>query len=168
MDIKYLCIKDFHLPFKSTAVEINNFHEKLKQSDITGYAVGPIYTNSTKAIDDAFDYAQRVGVKLIIGIPNKEDLAYLSNKTKETGIRFAIHNHGPEDKLYPNATVIYNLIKNLDPNLGMCFDMGMIRVMDRMRSKICKAIIKEYLIYTSKMSLRQLRKGLPVNSVVES
>ncbi|KKX51151.1 hypothetical protein [Sphingobacterium sp. IITKGP-BTPF85] len=25
MDIKYLCIKDFHLPFKSTATEISNF-----------------------------------------------------------------------------------------------------------------------------------------------
>lgn len=124
MDIKYLCIKDFHLPFKSTAAEISNFHEKLKQSGVTGYAVGPIYTNSIKAIDDAFDYAKRVGVNLIIGIPNKEDLTYLSNKTKETGIRFAIHNHGPEDKLYPNATVIYNLIKDLDANLGMCFDMG--------------------------------------------
>ena len=124
MDIKYLCIKDFHLPFKSTATEISNFHEKLKQSGVTGYAVGPIYTNSIKAIDDAFDYAKRVGVNLIIGIPNKEDLTYLSNKTKETSIRFAIHNHGPEDKLYPNATVIYNLIKDLDANLGMCFDMG--------------------------------------------
>lgn len=124
MDIKYLCIKDFHLPFTSTATEITNFHEKLKQSDVTGYAVGPIYTKSTKAIDDAFDYAKRVGVNLIIGIPNKEDLQYLSNKTKETGIKFGIHNHGPEDKLYPNATVIFNLIKDLDENIGMCFDMG--------------------------------------------
>ncbi|WP_400261411.1 sugar phosphate isomerase/epimerase family protein [Sphingobacterium sp. SG20118] len=124
MDIKYLCIKDFHLPFTSTATEITNFHEKLKQSGVTGYAVGPIYTKSTKAIDDAFDYAKRVGVNLIIGIPNKEDLQYLSNKTKETGIKFGIHNHGPEDKLYPNATVIFNLIKDLDENIGMCFDMG--------------------------------------------
>lgn len=124
MDIKYLCIKDFHLPFTSTATEITNFHEKLKQSGVTGYAVGPIYTKSTKAIDDAFDYAKQVGVNLIIGIPNKENLQYLSNKTKETGIKFGIHNHGPEDKLYPNATVIFNLIKDLDENIGMCFDMG--------------------------------------------
>ncbi|AIM38173.1 xylose isomerase [Sphingobacterium sp. ML3W] len=124
MDIKYLCIKDFHLPFNSTAAEITDFHDKLEQSGVTGYAVGPIYTKSTKEIDDAFDYANRVGVNLIIGIPNTEDLQYLSNKTKETGIKFGIHNHGPEDKLYPNATVIFNLIKNLDENVGMCFDMG--------------------------------------------
>src|SRR5690606_40828865 len=67
---------------------------------------------------------RRVGVKLIIGIPNKEDLAYISDKTKEYDIRYAIHNHGPEDKLYPNASSIYDLVKGLDPRMGLCFDMG--------------------------------------------
>lgn len=123
-DVRYLCIKDFHLPYKSTAEEIAAFHEKLKQSNVTGYAVGPIYVKTTAEIDNAFDYAKRVGVNLIVGIPNPEDLPYLEKKVKEHNIRFAIHNHGPEDKLYPNATVIYNLIKNLDPRIGICFDMG--------------------------------------------
>lgn len=124
LDVHYLCIKDFHLPYKSTAEEITAFHEKLKQSNVTGYAVGPIYTKTTQEIDNAFDYAKRVGVDLIIGIPMHEDLAYLDKKVKEYNIRFAIHNHGPEDKLYPSATSVYNFIKDLDPRIGLCFDMG--------------------------------------------
>jgi len=124
LDVHQLCIKDFHLPYKSTAEEITVFHDKLKQAGVTGYAVGPIYVKTTQDIDNAFDYAKRVGVKLIIGIPNHEDLPYLEKKVKEYDIRFAIHNHGPEDKLYPNATSIYNLIKDLDPRVGICFDMG--------------------------------------------
>ena len=123
-DVHYLCIKDFHLPYKSTAEEITAFHEKLKQSGVTGYAVGPIYVKTTQDIDNAFDYARRVGVKLIVGIPNHADLPYLEKKVKEYDIRFAIHNHGPEDKLYPNATSINNLIKDLDSRVGICFDMG--------------------------------------------
>ena len=123
-DVHYLCIKDFHLPYKSTAEEITAFHEKLKQSGVTGYAVGPIYVKTTQDIDNAFDYARRVGVKLIVGIPNHADLPYLEKKVKEYDIRFAIHNHGPEDMLYPNATSINNLIKDLDPRVGICFDMG--------------------------------------------
>lgn len=123
-DVRYLCIKDFHLPFKSTAEEIAAFHERLKQSNVTGYAVGPIYVKTKAEIDNAFDYAKRVGVNLIVGIPNPEELPYLEQKVKEHNIRFAIHNHGPEDKLYPNATVIHNLIKNLDARVGICFDMG--------------------------------------------
>src|SRR5690606_24869016 len=100
------------------------FHKKLSDAGVTGYAVGPIYTKTREDIDKAFDYAKRVGVKLIVGIPQHEDLAYLSDRVKQHDIRYSIHNHGPEDKLYPNATVINNLVKNLDPRLGMCFDMG--------------------------------------------
>ncbi|WP_214226240.1 sugar phosphate isomerase/epimerase family protein [Pedobacter sp. B4-66] len=124
VDVHYLCIKDFHLPYKSSAEEISAFHAKLKENDVTGYAVGPIYTKTRKEIDDAFDYAKRVGVDLVIGIPVHTDLDYVAQKTKEYNIRYAIHNHGPEDKLYPNAESIYNLIKNLDERVGICFDMG--------------------------------------------
>lgn len=124
LDVHYLCIKDFHLPYKSTAEEITAFHAKLKQADVTGYAVGPIYVKTPADIDNAFDYAKRVGVKLVVGIPSHEDLPYLDKKVKETDIRFAIHNHGPEDKLYPSVTSVYDRIKNLDERIGLCFDMG--------------------------------------------
>ena len=124
VDVRYLCIKDFHLPFKSTAEEIAAFHAKLKDNNVVGYAVGPIYTKNKEEIDNAFDYAKRVGVDLLIGIPAHADLEYVAQKTKEYNIRYAIHNHGPQDKLYPNAESIYNLIKNLDPRVGICFDMG--------------------------------------------
>lgn len=123
-DVHYLCIKDFHLPYNSTAEQITAFHQKLKDAGVTGYAVGPIYTKTHQDIDNAFDYAKRVGVDLIVGIPNHDDLKYVEQKVKETNIRYAIHNHGPEDKLYPNATSVYNHVKDLDPRVGLCFDMG--------------------------------------------
>lgn len=124
VDVRYLCIKDFHLPFNSTAEQIAAFHAQLKAANVTGYAVGPIYTRSREEMDNAFDYAKRVGVDMVVGIPNHEDLEYLDKKVKEYNIRYAIHNHGPEDKLYPNATSIIERIKNLDPRIGLCFDMG--------------------------------------------
>lgn len=123
-DVHYLCIKDFHLPYNSTAEQITAFHQKLKDADVIGYAVGPIYTKTHQEIDNAFDYAKRVGVDLIVGIPNHDDLKYVEQKVKEYNIRYAIHNHGPEDKLYPNATSVYNHVKDLDPRVGLCFDMG--------------------------------------------
>ena len=124
VDVNYLCIKDFHLPMDSTDAEIAAFHKRLADANIKGYAVGPIYSKTQEAIDKAFDYAKRVGVDMIVGIPRIEDLPYLDAKVKEHNIRFAIHNHGPEDKLYPNATVIMSHIKDLDDRIGMCFDIG--------------------------------------------
>ncbi|AUD01035.1 sugar phosphate isomerase/epimerase family protein [Spirosoma pollinicola] len=123
-DVHYLCIKDFHLPYASTADEIKAFHEKLKQSGVTGYAVGPIYMKTKQDIDNGFDYAKRVGVNLIVGIPNLEDLPYIDTKVKEYNMRYAIHNHGPDIKLFPSATSVYTAVKDLDARIGLCFDMG--------------------------------------------
>ncbi|GAB2601073.1 sugar phosphate isomerase/epimerase family protein [Spirosoma areae] len=124
VDVHYLCIKDFHLPYASTAEEITAFHEKLKQSGVTGYGVGPIYMKTQQEIDNGFEYAKRVGVKLIVGVPNEDLLPYVDRKVKEYDMRYAIHIHGPDIKLWPNASSVMNAVKNLDPRIGLCFDMG--------------------------------------------
>jgi len=123
-DVHYLCIKDFHLPFASTDEEIAAFHAKLKASDVTGYAVGPIYMKSESDIDKAFDYARRVGVKLIVGVPNIELLPYVDKKVKEYGFNYAIHLHGPDIEIYQDADDVWNHVKDLDPRIGMCLDVG--------------------------------------------
>jgi inosose dehydratase len=122
--VQYLCIKDFHLPFASTSNQIEEFMNKLKARGITGYAVGPIYMTSEAEIDKAFDYAKRVGVKLIIGIPEHGLLPYVDKKVKEYDFHYAIHNHGLQDKRYPSVESIYTKIKNLDERIGICHDIG--------------------------------------------
>lgn len=124
VDVNYLCIKDFHLPFTSTDQQIKDFHATLKASNVTGYAVGPIYMRTNEEIDRGFEYAKRVGVKLIVGIPNHDALPYIEKKVKEYDFKYAIHIHGPEDKLYPDAEVVMKFIKNMDKRIGLCFDMG--------------------------------------------
>jgi sugar phosphate isomerase/epimerase len=120
-----LCIKDFHLSFKSTKEECDAFHAKLKSKGVTGYGVGPIYMDkSTSQIDEAFEYAKRAGVKLIVGIPKYEDLPYVDKKVKEYGFHYAIHIHGPDNPLYPNAKNVWDNVNKLDPRIGMCLDIG--------------------------------------------
>lgn len=123
-NVHYLCIKDFHLPMNSTDEQIAAFHAKLKAKDVTGYAVGPIYMKSEAEIDRAFEYAKRVGVKLIIGVPNYDLLPYVDKKVKEYDFRLAIHLHGPDMPTYPDAEDVWNHVKNLDPRIGMCLDIG--------------------------------------------
>ena len=123
-DVHYLCIKDFHLPMASTDAQIAEFHEKLKANGVTGYAVGPIYMKSEKDIDNAFEYAKRVGVKLIIGVPNYDLLPYVDKKVKEYGYNYAIHLHGPDIATYPDAEDVWNHVKDLDPRIGMCLGIG--------------------------------------------
>lgn len=124
MDVHYLCIKDFHLKLDASDDEIAAFHAKLKSKGVTGYAVGPIYMKSEAAVDQAFAYAKRVGVKLIVGVPNYELLPYVDKKVKEYDFNYAIHIHGPDIKEYPNAKDVIDNVQNLDPRIGMCLDIG--------------------------------------------
>ena len=123
-DVHYLCIKDFHLPLTSTDEQIAAFKAKLASKGVTGYAVGPIYMKSEAEIDKAFEYAKKVGVKLIIGVPNYELLPYVDKKVKEYDFKLAIHLHGPDIKTYPDAEDVWNHVKDLDPRIGMCLDIG--------------------------------------------
>jgi sugar phosphate isomerase/epimerase len=123
-DVKYLCIKDFHLPLSSSDNEIADFHSKLKSKGVTGYAVGPIYMRTKEEVDNAFEYAKRVGVELIVGVPNKELLPYIDQKVKEYNFHYAIHLHGPDIELYPDADDVWKNVKDLDPRIGMCLDIG--------------------------------------------
>ena len=132
IDVHYLCIKDFHLSLDADAGQIAAFKAKLADAGVVGYAVGPIYMKDVAAVDKAFAYAQRVGVDLIVGVPgtwgdtspNYEVLNRVEQMVCETDIRYAIHLHGPDMALYPDATSIWEDVKERDPRMGMCLDIG--------------------------------------------
>lgn len=119
-----LSLKEFHLPLNSNAETIQTTLKKFKDAGINIYTVGVIYMKSKEAVDQAFQYAKNVGVDMIVGVPNYELLEYAEEKVKEHNIKLAIHNHGPEDKLYPSPKDIYDRIKNMDSRMGLCIDIG--------------------------------------------
>lgn len=123
-DVQYLCIKDFHLPLKSTDEQIAAFHKKCAEYGVKGYAVGPLYMKTEEDVDKYFDYAKRVGVKTIVGVPEYALLPYVDKKVKEYGFNYAIHLHGPDIDKYPDADDVWEHTKNLDPRIGMCLDIG--------------------------------------------
>ena len=122
--VKYLGVKDFHLPLNSTKEVIDQTLEKMKSFGVEPYGVGPIYMKSEEAVAQAFAYAKLVGVKLIIGVPDVQFLPYADKKVKEYDFRLAIHNHGPDLPIYPSAEDIWKEIRDLDPRIGFCLDIA--------------------------------------------
>jgi sugar phosphate isomerase/epimerase len=61
---------------------------------------------------------------MVVGVPEHELLPYIDKKVKEYGFLFAIHNHGYDDKLYPTVESVFLKVKDLDPRIGMCHDIG--------------------------------------------
>lgn len=76
-------------------------------------------------IRGSFEYCKRAGIPVIVagGAPPSM-LPRIEKFVKEYDIRFAIHNHGPEDKVWPSPLTILNAVKNMDPRIGCCMDVG--------------------------------------------
>ena len=122
--VNSLSLKDFHMPMNSSQDQINDIIGKFKSAGINVYTVGVVYMKSKEAVDQAFEYARMAGVKMIVAAPNYELLPYVEKKVKSYDFKIAIHNHGPDNPLYPNATDIWNHVKDLDPRMGICIDIG--------------------------------------------
>lgn len=124
LGVHYLSVKEMHLPLNSSQETIDAAMAKFKVAEINVYTVGVIYMRTKEAVDQAFAYAKKCGVPMIVGVPSYDVLDYAEEKVKEYNIKLAIHNHGPEDALYPGPKDVYDRIKNRDPRMGLCIDIG--------------------------------------------
>lgn len=122
--IEAFSIKDFYLPLDSDAAKVKAVADVFSAGGIRIYGAGVIYMKTPPDVDRAFAYAKLLNIDLIIGVPNPELMGYVAQKVKETGIRVAVHNHGPEDKLYPSPGDVWGHIKGLDERIGLCLDIG--------------------------------------------
>lgn len=124
LGLQRISLKSFHLPLDSTVAEVQAVSRKIKEAGIELYGCGVIYMTNKEEVIRAFDYAKAGGMSVIIGVPNHELLELLNSKVKEFGIKVAIHNHGPGDKLYPTPESVFEKIKSLESRIGLCLDVG--------------------------------------------
>ena len=76
-------------------------------------------------IRSKFEYGKRAGIPVIVaGDPTVQILPRIEKFVREYDMRIAIHNHGPEDKLWPSPVTILNAVKDMDPRIGCCIDVG--------------------------------------------
>jgi sugar phosphate isomerase/epimerase len=91
------------------------------------HAAGTIYFPKDEDADirGKFEYCKRAAIPVIVaGDPAPETLPRIEKFVKEYDIRFAIHNHGPEDKLWHSPLDVLKAVKNMDPRMGCCVDVG--------------------------------------------
>jgi inosose dehydratase len=166
--VSALSIKDFYLPLDSSPDTIHTVSEKFQASGIRIYAAGVIYMKTQQEVDRAFEYAKTLGVDLIVAAPNPELLSYTEGKVKSYNIRVAIHNHGPEDKLYPSPKDVYDRIKGLDPRMGLCLDIGHaaragadpVKVVGEYAPRIFDLHIKDLAVISQKAQPIELGRGV--------
>ena len=99
--------------------------EKYHAAGITLTSTGVInLPNDEAKCRRAFENVRAAAVVTMLGKPDPDALPLVEKLVKEYDQKLAIHNHGPEDKLYPSPAHAFAAVKNLDARIGMCIDIG--------------------------------------------
>jgi sugar phosphate isomerase/epimerase len=121
----YLNLKDVHLPM----TPVDQIAPRAAEYRVAGLnltAAGTITfaKDEDEDIRAKFDYCKAAGISLIVGAPTPVVLPRLEKFIKQYNIRVGIHNHGPEDKEFPSPLDVLSAVKNMDPRIGCCIDVG--------------------------------------------
>jgi sugar phosphate isomerase/epimerase len=170
-------VKD-HLPadpqFEAKALE------DYAAAGIKLHAAGAIYfaKDDDAGIRNKFEYCIRAGIGVIVaGDPTPADLPRIERLVKDYDIRIAIHNHGPEDKLFPSPLDVLKAVKNLDPRIGCCIDLGhcaragtnVVQAIHETGSRLFNLHMKDLTSFQSKESQVAVGEGImPVREVFQA
>jgi sugar phosphate isomerase/epimerase len=117
-------VKD-HLPMDPAAEALALADYKANSIDL--HAAGAIYFRKDEDDDirNQFEYAKRANIPVIVaGDPAPATLPRIEKFVKQYDIRIAIHNHGPEDKIFPSPLDVLKVVNSMDPRIGCCIDVG--------------------------------------------
>lgn len=137
--LKYVSIKDAHMPLNSAREERRAAVEKFKAAGVTPLSCGNLkMTGDEGQIRAIFEYARDAGLQTIVCTPPPAAIPILDRLVKEFDIRLAIHNHGP-GKEYASPYDVWQSVEKYDARIGLCIDVG-----HTVRAKVdpAEAIIK--------------------------
>ena len=122
----YINLKSFHLPYDATPAEFAAAKSDLANAgmQLVGGGVITFETDTDDGVRKYFDYAKAAGMPMIVGTCEPGILPRIGKFVKQYDIKFAIHNHGPEDKHFPSPYDVLKAVKGMDPRVGLCLDFG--------------------------------------------
>ena len=144
------------------------------------HAIGAVYFPKDEDADirSKFDYAKRAGVSVIVaGDPAPEVLPRIEKFVKEYDIGFAIHNHGPEDKIWHSPLDVLKAVKGMDPRMGCCIDVGhtvragtdVVQAIRDAGPRLLNMHMKDLSDFTKKESQVAVGEGImPIKQIFES
>jgi sugar phosphate isomerase/epimerase len=151
-----------------------------KSNAISLHAAGTVYfpKDEDEDIRSKFEYAQRAGIKVIVaGDPAPATLPRIEKFVKQYDIRIAIHNHGPEDKIYPSPVDVLKDIKDMDPRMGCCIDVGhcvragtdVVEAIHTVGPRLFNMHVKDLASFTEKESQVAVGQGkMPIRDIFEA
>ncbi len=123
---RYVSVKSFHLAYESSPEDLAVGRREFEDAglEIVGGGVITLQQDDDDDIRTYFDYARTCGMPLMIIAPTRATLPRIERFVREYDIKVAIHNHGPEDEHFPGPQDALPVIRDMDPRVGLCVDLG--------------------------------------------
>jgi sugar phosphate isomerase/epimerase len=123
--VTHMTFKDVHIPRTGTPEETRALRRRIEAAGITIMGGGTItMKNEPDQLRKDFEYARDAGMPLIYASPDPAALDAIEQLVREFDIKFAIHNHGPEDQWWPAPQDAYKALESRDKRMGLCIDVG--------------------------------------------
>ena len=151
-----------------------------KANGIELHAAGTVYfpKDEDDDIRAKFEYAKRAGVSVIVaGDPAPATLPRIEKFVKQYDIRIAIHNHGPEDKIFPSPLDVLKTVQSMDPRMGCCIDVGhtvragtdVVEAIHTVGPRLFNMHIKDLTSFTDKESQVAVGQGkMPIREIFQA
>jgi sugar phosphate isomerase/epimerase len=119
-------VKDFHLAYSLSPADLIKAAAEFKKAGLTIVSGGNTDLKSTDpaVLRPYFEYAKTAGMPMLVAAPTHETLPVVEKLAKQYDIKIAIHTHGPEDPNFPTPKVVLDAVRNMDPHMGLCLDVG--------------------------------------------
>jgi sugar phosphate isomerase/epimerase len=181
LNVNALNAKDVknHLPMNPAEEEAKAVAD-YTAAGIKLHAAGTIYfpKDEDDDIRSKFEYCKRAGISVIVaGDPAPETLPRIEKFVKEYDIRLAIHNHGPEDKLWHSPLDVLKGVQKYDSRIGCCIDIGhtvragtdVVKAIHEVGPRLYNMHAKDLTSFTSKESQVAVGEGiLPIREIFEA
>lgn len=106
-----------------TPEEISLVQEKMNKLNLNLKLFGVVNLDNLESAVAVFEFAKKMGIEIIVSEPEFDFLPTIDSLAKSYNIKVAIHNH-PAPSKYWDPQIVYDNIKNLSPQIGVCGDTG--------------------------------------------
>jgi sugar phosphate isomerase/epimerase len=122
----YVNIKSFHQPYDASPAELAAGKAEFEAVDLQIVGGGTVTMNidTDEDVRAYFEYARMSGMPLMVIAPTRQTLPRIERFVREYDIEVAIHNHGPTDEHFPGPQDVLPVIRDMDPRVGVCLDVG--------------------------------------------
>ena len=169
LGVTHMTFKDVHVPRTDppeatralrAKIQGGRHHDRRRRHDQ--------HPNDPVQIKKEFEYAKNAGFPMIYTSPVPEALDTLEQLAKTYDIKVAIHNHGPEDKLWPRPQDAYAAVKSRDRRLGLCVDIGHtirtgtdpVQACREVRDRLYDMHVKDLTVKTDQKSETKVGRGV--------